>query len=615
MIKFSKYSYERTAGYIYPGIRLKIMAYENFKNAIKVPNLNIIRKLRMHEDFRVMLDHMALKFGEDSAFIIKTKHETDSSPAEYKHVSFTGLRRDVIDTGTEFMNMGLKGKRLAIIGKNRYEWMLGYYAHLCGLGIVVPLDKGLPYEELELSLQNSHSDVLLFDRDHLEFVETLIRTNRTEVKLFICMDAIEGFPNLPAIISRGRHASDEEKNKYRHLPLDGKEMSIILFTSGTSGLAKAVMLSQYNICYNIWQVLSTEDLRHGDVNMAFLPYHHTFGSTGQTMMSCCGMTTVYCDGLKYIQKNLKEYRVSVFICVPLIIESMYKKILHGVKKQGMEARFAAGRKISKALHRLHIDVRRRLFKDVLEQLGGGIRYVISGASPLDPEVSRGFKDMGVEVIQGYGLTETSPVLAAENPQHRRDGSIGRAIPGQELLIINADEEGVGELIASGDNLMSGYYENEEATGEVMEYDENGRLWFHTGDLARLDADGYLYISGRKKNVIVLKNGKNIYPEELETLIANLPYVRENMVFGQKKHRDGPEDDLTISVRIVYDPEYMQTIYGARTPEAIDTIISRDLEILNEGLPTYKHIYRHELTDIPMEMTTTGKIKRYKELNK
>ena len=591
------------------------MTDEIFKNAIKVPQLNINRKLRVNNNFREMLDYMAMEYGDDAAYIIKTRRETKNEPAEYKKVSFNGLRQDVIDTGTELLKMGLKGKRMAIIGKNRYEWMLGYYSHLCGLGIVVPLDKGLPYEELELSLQRSQSDVLLFDKDHLDLVETLMRTGRTNVRVFICMDAIDGFPNLPAIIHRGRNASEEEKSEYRHLPLDGKEMSIILFTSGTSGLAKAVMLSQYNICYNVWQVLCTEDLRHGDVNMAFLPYHHTFGSTGQSMMSCAGMTTVFCDGLKYIQKNMIEYKVSVFICVPLIIESMYKKILQGVKKQGKEETFKKGRKIAGTLKKLHIDVRRRLFKDVLEQLGGGIRYVISGASPLDPEVSRGFKDMGVEVIQGYGLTETSPVLAGENPQHRRDGSIGHAMPGQELMIIEPNEEGIGELIASGDNVMLGYYENDEATAEVIETDENGKRWFHTGDLASLDKDGFLYIRGRKKNVIVLKNGKNVYPEEVETLIANLPYVKENMVFGQKKHEDGPDDDLTLSVRIVYDPEYMKTIYGAETPEAIEKVVSKDLDIINDGLPVYKHIYRHELTDQPMEMTTTGKVKRYKELQK
>ncbi|MBR3296310.1 MAG: AMP-binding protein [Firmicutes bacterium] len=591
------------------------MNKETFDNAIKVPVLNVNRKLRVHENFRDMLDYMAAQFGDDAAYIIKTKRETKSAPAEYRHVSFKDLRQEVADTGTELMKMGLKGKRMAIIGKNRYEWMLGYYAHLCGLGIVVPLDKGLPYEELELSLQKSQSDVLLFDKDHLEFVETLMRANRTQVKLFICMDEIEGFPCLPSILERGKSASEAEKAEYRSLPIDSRGLSIILFTSGTSGLAKAVMLSQYNIGFNIWQVLCTEDLRHGDVNMAFLPYHHTFGSTGQSMMSCCGMTTVFCDGLKYIQKNMVEYKVSVFICVPLIIESMYKKILAGVKKQGKEETFAKGRKIAHALKKLHIDVRRRLFKEVLEQLGGGLRYVISGASPLDPEVSRGFKDMGVEVIQGYGLTETSPVLAGENPQHRRDGSIGHAMPGQELRIIDANEDGIGELIAKGDNVMLGYYENQEATDEVIETAPDGSRWFHTGDLASIDKDGYLYIRGRKKNVIVLKNGKNVYPEELETLIANFPYVKEVMVFGEKKHEDGPDDDLALSVRIVYDPEYMKTIYGAETQEAVDTVVKKDLDILNDGLPSYKHIYRHEATDTPMEMTTTGKVKRYKELQK
>ncbi len=580
---------------------------ENVKR-IEIPNLKPIRELPLHKDLRELLDYVAKAFGDDSAYIIKTRKETKEAPAEYKRVSFKGLRRDVDDLGTAFMNMGLKDKRLAVIGKNRYEWMLGYYAHLCGLGICVPLDKGLPYDELEMSLVKSKADAILFDKDNLDLIKMLQEKGTTQIQTWICMDKIEGYLNLPDIIAKGRIASEEDKETYRKLPIDGKALSIILFTSGTSGLAKAVMLSQYNITHNCWSVLSVEDLRHGDVNMAFLPYHHTFGSTGQTMMTCAGMTTVFCDGLKYVQKNMVEYGVSVFICVPLLIESMYKRIMQTIKKQGKEKTFRTGIKITKALNKVGIDVRRRIFKEIHEQLGGKLRYIVSGASALDPVVNQGWLDLGVKLVQGYGMTETAPVMLAENPEVLSLGSIGRAIPGVTMAIEDPNEEGIGELICKGPNVMLGYYENEEATADIM---RGG--WLHTGDLASLNKDKCVVIRGRSKNVIVLKNGKNIYPEELETIIGNLPYVAECMVYGQKRHADGDTKDLVICARIVYNKDYVSDILQMEGVEALDELVKADLDRINEELPSYKQILRHELTDQPMEKTTTGKIKRYKQI--
>lgn len=575
------------------------------KRLIRVPQMEPIKDNKLYENFRDMLAWTAEEYDDAPVYIIKTKRETSSSPAEYKKITFRAHWQDIVDLGTEFMKMGFVGKRLAIIGKNRYEWMLGYYAQLCGLGITVPLDRGLPEEELLQSLEKSKSDILLFDKDHLNFVKKLERNPNISVKTFVCMDIIEGYPNIPSIIKRGRGASDEDKEKYKSLPINGREMSIILFTSGTSALAKAVMLSQYNICHNIWSAYSAEDLRKGDVNMALLPYHHTFGSTGQSMMIYSGITTVFCDGLKYIQRNMIEYGVTFFICVPLVIEAMYKKIIAGVKKQGREKQFKMARGIGDALAKVGIDVRKRLFKEILDQFGGRLRFVISGASPLDPEVAEGFRSLGIKLCQGYGLTETSPILAGESPMYIKAGSIGRAIPEVELAIVDANEEGVGELLAKGDNVMLGYYDNEEATAEVM---DNG--WLRTGDLASLDEDGFLFIRGRVKNAIVLKNGKNIYPEEIEILIAGLPYVAENMVYGMPRREGGDPSDIALGVRIVYDSEYFETIYGLTSQEAIGKIVSKDLEKINSRLPFYKRIYRHEITTEPMQKTTTGKVKRY-----
>ena len=574
---------------------------------IPVPQLKAINDRPLYRDIRELLDGCAKEYGEETAYIIKTRRETKSSPAEYKNVSFIQLRKEVDWLGAAFLKRGFKGKRLAIIGKNRYEWMLGYYAHTCGLGIVVPLDKGLPLEELEMSLSRAKADVLLFDKDHLDLVQRVKDDPGLKGLSFICMDAIDGFDCLADMIEEGRVLPAEDQQAYKDLPVDGNALAFIIFTSGTSGLAKAVMLTHFNITHNIWSVLSCEDLRRGDVNMAFLPYHHTFGSTGQTMMSCAGMTTVFCDGLKYVQKNMVEYKVSVFICVPLLIEAMYKKIMAEVEKQGKVGKLETGKKISRLLMKLGIDKRKQLFKEIHDKLGGGLRYIISGASPLDPEVAKGFTDIGADVVQGYGMTESAPVLSAENPRHRRAGSIGHAIPGVTLMIEDPNEEGIGELIAKGPNVMLGYYENEEATREIM-----GDGWLHTGDLASMDKDGYITIRGRKKNVIVLKNGKNIYPEEVELLVANLPYVQECMVFGDARKDDGDMKDMILSVKIVYDAQRLKETRGAVTKEQIEAAVAADIEAINQGLPGYKRIYRRYLTEVPMEKTTTGKVKRYKQ---
>ena len=574
---------------------------------IPIPQLTPIREMPLYKDIRELLEGCKDRYGEDIAFIIKTKKATKSEPAQYKKVSFIQLRKDLDLLGSAFLRHGLKDKRLAIIGKNRYEWILAFYAHMCGVGITVPLDKGLPFDELEMSLEKSKSDFLLFDKDHLDFIEKLKENEKFKNLQFICMDEGYGYPSVPEYMKESEELGDAGLEEYRALPVDGNALSIILFTSGTSGLAKAVQLTQYNITSNVWSVLASEDLRHGDVNMAFLPYHHTFGSTGQTMMTCAGMTTVYCDSLKAVQKNMCEYKVSVFICVPLLIEAMYKRIMAEVEKQGKTKKLNFGIKLSRFLLKFGIDIRKKLFGEILDKLGGGLRYIISGASPLDPVVARGFTDLGVQVVQGYGMTEASPVLAGENPEHLKAGTIGLAMPLVDLMVENPDDEGVGELIARGPNVMTGYYENPEATAEIL---RDG--WLHTGDLVSVDKEGYITVCGRSKNVVVLKNGKNIYPEEVETLVGQIPYVVENMVFGEPREAGGDAKDLVLSVKLVYDPERIEETRGAKTQEEIEAAVAEDIRNINEQLPRYKQIHRRYITTEEMEKTTTGKIKRYKQ---
>ena len=577
-------------------------------NMTMVPQLEPLFPATEHTDFRDLLNFADSHYGPDDAFIIKTGKDENRQPI-YRHVSFSTFKDEVNCFGAGMLKLGHLDKRIAIIGKNSYEWYMSYFAVLCGLGIVVPLDKGLPYEETENSLIKSQAKVILFDKAHESLAEELKKNGTTEVSAYYALEDIPGYTNVYDIIDIGRKELEAGNDEFLSLPIDRDKMSILLFTSGTTSKAKAVMLSEHNIMANIYMLDRVEDIRHGDVNMAFLPYHHTFGSSGQTMMISCGSTTVFCDGLKYIQKNIVEYHVTVFVCVPLLIEAIYKRIQQGIDKQGKRKSFNFGMKLSKFLLKFHIDVRRKLFKEILDQLGGKLRYIVSGASALDPVVESMFEAMGINVVQGYGMTEASPVIAGENPTHRCPGSIGYSMPDLDLGVIDKNEEGIGEMVCRGANVMLGYYEDPEATAEIL---DDG--WLHTGDLVSLDRDGYIYIRGRKKNVIVLKNGKNVYPEELEDLIDALPYAAESMVYGQKKNKDGDSKDLVISAKIVYDPEAAGKLTGGKADavdkDAFRELVQKDIDAINETLPTYKQIHRFDLTDEPMEKTTTGKIKRY-----
>lgn len=571
---------------------------------IRIGELKKIFTPTRHENLRALLRCSAREFAGDDAFIIKTKKGKE---VYYEHISFADFYKRANLLGTALMLRGMQGKRVAIIGKNREEWMESYFAVLGGLGICVPLDKGLPYEELKSSLTRSQADVLIFDTAHEDFVRRLKADGIGEVNEFICMDELDGFPSIPQLRKEAGEAGAEALKKYESLPIDAKAVSIILFTSGTTSMAKAVMLSHYNIVENVYAAQLCEDIRHGDVNMAFLPYHHTFGCTGQIVMLAAGAATAFCDGLKYLQKNMVEYRVSVFFCVPLLIESIYKKIMLTVKKEGLEGKVKFGLKLSKLLMKFGIDARRKLFKQILRQLGGNLRLVISGASAIDPQAVESFNQFGITAVQGYGMTEAAPMLAAEDSAERCPGSIGKAFPGIELAIDEPNADGIGELIARGPNIMSGYYENPEETEKML-----AGGWLHTGDLAYVNEDGFVFICGRKKNVIVLKNGKNVYPEELEQLISSLPYVEENMVFGKPRHENGDEKDLALCAKIVYKPSYMKEVLGLSSANEIEAQIRRDIDQINEQLPSYKQIFRLAVTDQPMIKTTTGKVKRYEE---
>ncbi len=567
-----------------------------------------IYQTKEYYNLKEVLENAFENYPENIAFKIKNNNAENIT---YREIKYKEFEKEINSLGTALIDMGMKNKRIAVIGKNRYEWILSYVAVVNGTGIVVPLDKGLPDEEIRSSLERSKTDCVIFAKDYIDCMKKIKEENTTQIEKFICMDELseaekkEGFIYLGDLLENGKKLLEAGNKEFVNAEIDNNKMSVILFTSGTTSKSKAVALSHRNIASNIEAMNKVEGIRSTDVNMAFLPLHHTFGCTGILLFLNHGCTNVFCDGIRHIQSNLKEYKVSVFVCVPLLIEAMYKKIEKEIEKQGKTKLIKVATGVSNSLLKVGIDVRRKLFKDIINNLGGNLRLIISGASALDKKVAKAFNDFGILTIQGYGLTETSPVLAAENENCIKYGSIGLSMPGVTLKIDNPNEQGIGELIAKGPNVMLGYYENQEATDEVI---KDG--WFHTGDLARQDKDGYFFITGRMKNVIVLKNGKNIYPEELETLIGKLPYVEESMVFGYPK-----DDDLVVSVKIVYNKDYVKQNFGDISEEELYNKIWTDVKQINQELTNYKHIKKLIISDEPMIKTTTAKIKRFEEIKK
>ena len=549
------------------------------------------------KNLKELIEGSAKKYKDKIAFMIKNPEKNN----EIENITYGELKKDIDGLGTELLNMDLQGKRVAILANNCYEWVVSYLAVVNGVGIVIPLDKGLPTDEIIMSLERSKADVIIYDEKHIDNIK-IVKEKNSRIKHYISI----GAPNTSDIdfriaVENGKKSIKKGNQKYINAKIDNEVMSVILFTSGTTSKSKAVMLSHKNIAENVYALNCCERIYDTDVSLAFLPLHHTFGSTAMLLFLSNGAANAFCDGLRHIQKNMAEYKVSVFVGVPLLLEGMHKKIFQEVERQGKTKLIRTMQKLTGSLLKVGIDVRRKVFKTIIDSLGGHVRFVVTGAAAIDKQVAKDFNSFGILTVQGYGLTETAPVLAAEDEDYIRYGSVGVAMKNVEIKIDNPNEEGIGEIIAKGPNVMLGYYEDEEATNQVL---KNG--WFYTGDLGYIDNDGFIFITGRKKNVIVLKNGKNIYPEEIEVQLNNLLYVAESMVFGTPKG-----DDLILTAKIVYSAEYDE--FKTMTKQEIENKIWNDVKELNKGFPNYKHIKKIIVTDEPMVKTTTQKIKRFEEI--
>lgn len=568
--------------------------------------MNNNKSFKRFRDIKQLIYNSAKLYPNNIAFTTKIKNTHNET--EYINHTYTDLLNDINAFGTSLYKLGLKNKRVAVIGYNCYEWAVAHLSNLLGNIVSVPLDKGLQIGELENSLVRSEVEAIVFDHKLEEVMKEIIKNGKTKIKYYICTEKMPEYLYFYDLLADGKREIEKGNKDYINAKIDPYKMSILLFTSGTTSLSKAVMLNQNGIATNIYDMQLVEVFYDTDVNIAFLPFHHIFGSTGMLVMLASGMKTVFPDGLRYIKQNLAEYKVSVFVGVPILIEKMYSTVQKELEKRKKLklVNFLIG--LSNFLLKLHIDIRRKLFKQLIDALGGSMRFIISGGAPLDKKISNWFNSIGIYLVQGYGLTETSPVISAENSYERRAGSVGKPMQDVEIQIVDKDTTGIGEITAKGPNVMLGYYNDKTLTDTVIK--DN---WFHTGDLGYIDKDGFLFITGRKKDMIVLKNGKKVFPEELELLINNLEEVEESFIYGLPEDND--KNDVKIAVKIVYDEKNIKSKHPDMSEEELHTLLWNKIKDINKTLPMYKYIKDMTLTTEPLIKTSTQKIKRFEELKK
>ncbi len=563
------------------------------------------RKMKF-TDLKDMLNQTGEVYGNRPAYIFKTEEK-----GKFRTITHKEFRENINALGTTLIQMGLKDKRIALISENRYEWELSYLAVAAGVGVIVPLDKALPDNELESLILRSQVEAIIYSSKYDAIMKTLREKKNTNLKYFISMDLEENTQGIyaeKALVEKGKKLLADGNKTYIDAKIDSEKMGIMLFTSGTTAMSKAVMLSHKNLVTNVMDIIQRFDLTDEDRFLSFLPLHHVFECTvGFLYPISIGGSIAFCEGVKHMAENIKEFEITAMISVPAVFDIIYRKVMKTIEKKGKLANLEKGKKVSQFLLKMKIDLRKQLFKEVHESLGPKLKLVVTGGAALDPETEKGFNDLGFDVEQGYGLTETAPVIAAETPKCRRLGSIGKKFPSVEVKIDDPDEEGIGELMAKGPSIMLGYYENEEATKSALESDG----WFHTGDLARIDKDGFIYISGRKKSVIVLNNGKNVFPEEIETLLNKVEGIKETFVF-EKKEDDG---DVKVCVEIVYDKELIKELYNIEGEENIKEFLWDKVKEVNKLMPKYKYVREMVITEEPLIKTTTLKIKRHEELKK
>lgn len=534
-------------------------------------NFKLYKSAKIH-DLREMLEVSCVANSQKPVFYQKEN-------GEYKAYTYADFYCDVNSLGAALLKRGLSGKRIIVLGENSYAWCVAYMATVCGVGTVVPVDKEIPAEELANIAKLSSAGAIIYSE---KYAQKAALSGKRIQKI--------SFSDVTALCEA--EYTDEEYAAYRDVSIDIDAMASLIFTSGTTGVSKGVMLSHRNICCNLENIAKLVSIDKDDTALSVLPLHHVYECTAGFLFPVSrGASVAFSEGVRYIMRNMKEVHPTKMLCVPLLIETMYNKMWTNIRKKGIEDKVKT---IIKVTNRLPEPARsaakRKVFAEIHESLGGRLNLIVSGGAPVDPQVLRGLRDFGFRVIQGYGLTECAP-LAAVNPDSApKDHSAGVALPGGELKIIDAGEDGIGEICYRGDNVMLGYYKMPDATAEVK---RNG--WLHTGDLGYIDGDGYLVITGRKKNIIVTANGKNIFPEELETYLSRSPYVSECVVVGIMNEK---KKDYDIVALVYPNFEHAKEVFGLyASDQMLFEKVSEEVEKVNSTVQTYKRmnmiIMRHE----------------------
>ena len=562
-------------------------------------------------DIRHMLRTSTELYGDNVAF--RQRFEKNEP---YREITYKQAFETVNALGTALTNKGLKGKRIAVIGENCYQWATSYLAVICGTGVVVPLDKELSAMELKQLVIEAEVSAVMFTKKYREIFKEMKTSRDTDIEILVDLtgdDEEEGIFKWSNLVAEGRMLLEGGDRSFVEAEIIADEMSELLFTSGTTGIAKGVMLSHKNICFDLMIAPTILNVNTWDIFFSVLPIHHTYeGTCGFLMPLYKGASIAYCEGLKYIVKNLAEVSPTMFLGVPALFETLYKTIMRNVRKQGKEGLVKKVMSVNKVTRKIGLDLNKLLLKDILKVFGGRMRVLISGGAAIDPAILQFFNDLGFIAVQGYGLSECAPMgaLNPDNPKYMRNSSVGHILPGMQVKIVDKDEDGIGEICLKGDNVMLGYYKNPEETARAV---RDG--WFYTGDQGYVDEEDFIYITGRKKNVIIASNGKNVFPEELEYYLSLSPFIAESMVWGAEDERSG---DIVIVAAIRPETDDIRETLGdekADDPETVKELLWKEVDKVNEQMPMFKKIKKIVVRNEEFEKNTSKKIKRFAEANK
>ncbi len=562
---------------------------------------DVFYNFRYINDLKDMLDSSAELFAEERAYLVK-----DAPGGAYRPILYRELKQDVDALGTRLIDLGLKGKKIAVIGENSYRWVVSYLGTTNGTGVIVPLDKELPPGEIANLLRRADVTAIIHSGKLTETVNAaLAETNGIPYR--IDMSATEhrgGILSFDKLLEEGIALLNQGDRRFIDARIDREEMCSLLFTSGTTGLAKGVMLSHKNITANVYNMSKYVHIQRPGVGLSVLPMHHSYEMTCHIFTGCYqGMCIAICEGLKHIQKNMKESQATVMLGVPLVFETMHKRIWKQAQNSGkafMMRKLVDFSRKTKMYNRPKVV--KKAFSRLHQSLGNHMALFIVGGAAIDPNVVRDYEAMGLPMIQGYGMTENAPIITVNRDSYSKADSAGQPMPGTEVKIVDQDKDGVGEIICRGPSVMIGYYDDPKATAQVL---KDG--WLYTGDYGRFDSEGFLYICGRKKNVIITKNGKNVFPEEVEHYLQKSEYVEEVMVSGALDEKSG---DTIIWAEIFPNFEAIQEKLGDASDAAVRALLKKAIDEANDQMPLYKRIKRFKIRCEEFEKTTTRKIKRH-----